>query len=117
MTTARGHFWFALGPDADEGAFTRLMSGLKSEEVLQSTRLTIAFHERFLKVVAPGDGSGDGGGDGGEVTAPRPAEYVWEATVDLMEDHPYDFAGSAGQLRDVVGDLATLVSVEVPQSR
>jgi hypothetical protein len=109
MTTARGHFWFALRPDADEGAFTRLMSGLKSEEVLPSTRLTIAFHERLLKVVVPGDGGG--------ATGPRPAEYVWEATVDLMEDHPYDFAGSAGQVRDVVGDLAMLVSVEVPQPR
>ena len=105
MTTATGHFWFTLRADADEDAFRQLMSALRSEDVLQSMRLTIAFRERLLQVVPLGDGG----------TGSRPGEYVWEATVDLMEAHPYDFAGCAADVRDAVGDLATLVSVEARQ--
>lgn len=75
--------------------------------MLDSTRLTIAFRERLLQVVPLGDGDA--------VTGPRPGEYVWEATVELMDESPYDFAGNAANVRAAVGDLATLVSVEARQ--
>jgi hypothetical protein len=87
-----GQFHFALVPGADERAFVDTMRK-DVFEVLHSTRITRGFDHVLLK-------------------GPAPRQFVWQARVDLMTDHGYDFSADAPQVQELVGSHAVLIGVD-----
>jgi hypothetical protein len=90
-------FHIALLPDANESAFTQRMteSVFKDLAVFALTRTTAAFAHQLLKKQS------------------RIPAYVWQATVDLVTDHEYDFEGNVDRVRAAIKGMGVVTSVEV----
>jgi hypothetical protein len=87
-----GQFHFALVPSSDEQAFVDAMRK-DVFGVLRSTRITRGFDHVLLK-------------------GPTPGQYMWQARVDLMSDHGYDFSADAPQVQKAVKNHAVLIGVD-----
>lgn len=102
--TAVGRYRLALHPDADARAFEELVGSLEAQNVLQLTRTTSSFQERLFEVAPRLDDDSP--------RHPRP-QYDWEITIAIVTGgHRYDFAASADRVQRVVGEFATVISVE-----
>jgi len=87
-----GQCHFALVPGADEQDFVDTMRK-DVFNVLPSTRITRGFEHVLLK-------------------GPAPRQFVWQARVDLMTDHGYDFSADAPQVQELVKSHAVLIGVD-----
>jgi len=87
-----GQFHFALVPGADERAFVDTMRK-DVFNVLHSTRITRGFEHVLLK-------------------GPAPRQFVWQACVDLMTDHGYDFSADTQRVQELVKSHAVLIGVD-----
>ncbi|MGH8867437.1 MAG: hypothetical protein ACRDYU_05515 [Actinomycetes bacterium] len=99
-----GHYRFALRPDASAPAFENHLTTSVIPEGLQLTRVTSGFRHRLLRVTDARDLS--------EPASDRLSpQYVWEATVTLVQGG-YDFDQNIARLQDRVAEYATLVGVD-----
>jgi len=91
-----GMFRIALLPSADEGAFaSRMMDVFKKADALQLTRITSGFTHTLLK------------------KSSDVREYVWEARVELVTDHPYNFAENLERVQKSIEGLGVVSGLEI----
>jgi len=90
-------FHMALLPDANGSAFVTRMTESVSKDVaaFALTRTTAASAHRLLKKQS------------------RIPAYVWQATVDLMTDHEYDFEGNVERVRAAIKGMGVVTGLEV----
>jgi len=91
-----GMFRIALLPSADEGAFaSRMMDVFKKADALQLTRITSGFTHTLLK------------------KSSDVREYVWEARVELVTDHPYNFAENLERVQKSVDGFGVVSGLDI----
>jgi hypothetical protein len=92
-----GLFHLTLLPSTDAAKFERQITevAFANVGVMQLTRTTSGFDHRLFK-------------RNGELR-----QYVWQAEVTLMTDHPYDFAGNIPKVEDAVKGMAVVSGLDV----
>lgn len=96
MSTMTGMFHITLTPSTDEAAFvSRMTDVFEKHDVLQLTRTTAHFTHVLLKKQSD------------------IREYVWEVRVDLVTDHPYDFAENLERVQKTLDNAAVVSGLQV----
>jgi hypothetical protein len=92
-----GMYRISLLPGADDQAFEKRMTEVVFNDgtALQLTRITQGFEHRLLR----GHGLF--------------RQYLWQVTVDLVTDKPYDFAENVEKVQAHVGSWGVVNGLEV----